>query len=781
MVSEAFLGSLRAEFPGWDGELPPGAEAWSKDELLLFAGSGGYLRPAPAAAAEDAVPAAPVDGPPVEDQASAEPPPPPTSTVAGDHLAQERVLERLAAGVGRWYLDVDAWQPTAEEWQFALSLVADEADRAKVMRFVFEKDRKLALGSRLLQRFCVREVLGLADHEVVIDRTPQKKPFIVWNDAASNAARSKGLPNLNFNVTHHGSVVALACEPVCVVGVDVMKEDERAGSPLEDLFNSFTEYFSDEEWRTIRGAGGVEAQRAEFYRHWSLKEAYVKAEGRGLGVDLTTISFTLRPDSGNSALRKHADLIVKGKSLDPAWTFLLEKLDPKHVVALARGAPQHCFPDFSRELPLPVLSAAQHREGLALPSPPFTQVSLFQLMAGTDRPRLLALRLPPRGSTLLGSAPRHWRERFLRWLATSPGPPCRARAAFTLSHEDGEGEPPRADLPFPESVQIPRNPNELFQWYRQSSRVPQHPSPQHQGGGWAVWTVSDLHADFKANLDWIDRVKAPVVEDGLRTAILVPGDVSHRLEVLEHVLGVFKDKFDEVFYVPGNHELWLEREATGQTSLDKFMDILELCDRLRVRCRPTLLSPSLLVVPLFSWYAPDLDDHSNPQLSRMEEGFDGSCSWPAYLFHPSCAENTSLSPLVSQLFAEVNHVVQQEVGLPSPVASLGAGGRARGAETLVPSPRIISCSHFVPDLELYPGRPDLRKVMGSQALRSQVLALKPTVHVFGHSHIPVRYLWNNIECIQVPLGYPNEMSRRLGAENLPGYIWGGAPPPKWSQ
>jgi hypothetical protein len=44
----------------------------------------------------------------------------------------------------------------------------------------------------------------------------------------------------------------------------------------------------------------------------------------------------------------------------------------------------------------------------------------------------------------------------------------------------------------------------------------------------------------------------------------------------------------------GNHELWLERAdlASGdRSSLDKLLTVLELCDRLEVRTRPTVLRP----------------------------------------------------------------------------------------------------------------------------------------------------------------------------------------------
>ena len=45
------------------------------------------------------------------------------------------------------------------------------------------------------------------------------------------------------------------------------------------------------------------------------------------------------------------------------------------------------------------------------------------------------------------------------------------------------------------------------------------------------------------------------------------------------------------------------------------MDILELCDRIGVRCRPTKLNGNLTVVPLYSWYTYGFTVHeSNPKV-----------------------------------------------------------------------------------------------------------------------------------------------------------------------
>ena len=55
--------------------------------------------------------------------------------------------------------------------------------------------------------------------------------------------------------------------------------------------------------------------------------------------------------------------------------------------------------------------------------------------------------------------------------------------------------------------------------------------------------------------------------------------------------------------VPGNHEPWLtgSRTRSGENSLSKFFDILNLCDQLGVHTTAAYVG-DVLLVPLFSWY-----------------------------------------------------------------------------------------------------------------------------------------------------------------------------------
>lgn len=74
------------------------------------------------------------------------------------------------------------------------------------------------------------------------------------------------------------------------------------------------------------------------------------------------------------------------------------------------------------------------------------------------------------------------------------------------------------------------------------------PAPQ------AVLFTSDIHIDFPANWEWLEKV--PAVPD---SCLIVAGDVCTSLEKLERALRLLAARFGRVFYCPGNHELWTNR------------------------------------------------------------------------------------------------------------------------------------------------------------------------------------------------------------------------------
>lgn len=237
-----------------------------------------------------------------------------------------------------------------------------------------------------------------------------------------------------------------------------------------------------------------------------------------------------------------------------------------------------------------------------------------------------------------------------------------------------------------------------------------------------VWCCSDLHVDCPPNFAWLENM-APRPHDTL----LVAGDVVTQLDKLRDALLILTGKFRHVFYVPGNHELWLSDKF--ETSVHKFFAILQLCDDLGVHTSPAFVGDGLLVAPLFSWYR----RHGASHAGALER-FDGSCRWP----FKNCA--SSLDNRIADFFLALNDQALHWI-------------RANTR----PTTAVISLSHFVPHVtDLFPGFLALRHIMGCQDLDRQLETLKPRVHVFGHSHINVDELIGTTRFVQQALGHPSD-------------------------
>jgi 4'-phosphopantetheinyl transferase len=73
------------------------------------------------------------------------------------------------------------------------------------------------------------------------------------------------------------------------VGVDVMRHDLQKNT--SEFFRLMRRKFTDNEWNCIEQQAGDLEKLRSFYRHWSLKESFVKADGAGLSWDLRRLDF----------------------------------------------------------------------------------------------------------------------------------------------------------------------------------------------------------------------------------------------------------------------------------------------------------------------------------------------------------------------------------------------------------------------------------------------------------------------------------------------------------
>lgn len=208
--------------------------------------------------------------------------------------------------VFRWLLDVQSLWPsspggpesakatahwaTGVDATFALQLLAPH-ERAKVLRFYRPSDARLSLGSCLLKRRAITHTCEISWSEVVISEDSNRKPCYKPKDSNAKA--------LEFNVSHHGSLVALVGSPgkSARLGVDIVQINwERDYLKVMEVgfeawANVYEMVFSKREIKDIAGfmppeqldsQEEIRAKLRHFYAHWCLKEAYVKMTGEAL-------------------------------------------------------------------------------------------------------------------------------------------------------------------------------------------------------------------------------------------------------------------------------------------------------------------------------------------------------------------------------------------------------------------------------------------------------------------------------------------------------------------
>ncbi|XP_029458300.1 L-aminoadipate-semialdehyde dehydrogenase-phosphopantetheinyl transferase isoform X2 [Rhinatrema bivittatum] len=185
---------------------------------------------------------------------------------------------------------------------------------------------------RLLIRKLIADKLKIPWNEILLQRSPKGKPFLV-NDI------SKTFPNFSFNVSHQGEYAVLAAEVEFQVGVDVMKTELPGSGSIREFFRIMKRQFTEKEWKAIKCAGSEWSQLDMFYRHWALKESFIKAIGVGVGFNLQRIEFNASPVQLEvGKVYKETSMLLDGDE-EEGWSFEEIMLDNCHHVAVALGKP----------------------------------------------------------------------------------------------------------------------------------------------------------------------------------------------------------------------------------------------------------------------------------------------------------------------------------------------------------------------------------------------------------------------------------------------------------
>lgn len=158
------------------------------------------------------------------------------------------------------------------------TLTADECARAE--RFYFQEHRERFIAGRGLLRNILSRYL---------DREPAQLRFCYNSYGKPALITETGTEGLRFNLSHSHDMALYAVTRDREIGVDI--ERFRPDVEAEKLAERF---FSPGEAAALRAL--PEQLRTEgFFNCWTRKEAYIKAEGRGMSIPLSTFDVSLTP------------------------------------------------------------------------------------------------------------------------------------------------------------------------------------------------------------------------------------------------------------------------------------------------------------------------------------------------------------------------------------------------------------------------------------------------------------------------------------------------------
>lgn len=287
------------------------------------------------------------------------------------------------------------------------------------------------------------------------------------------------------------------------------------------------------------------------------------------------------------------------------------------------------------------------------------------------------------------------------------------------------------------------------------------PSVQAETIGSRVFVVSDLHTDYLENMSWVRSLSSNRYK---KDVLIVAGDVAETCGNFVLTMSLLRERFQRVFYVPGNHDLWLRREKRNYfDSLYKLDKLLDACERLGVETKPSIVD-GLGIIPLYSWYHESFDEERDitgiriPSLEMACKDFH-VCRWPDGLENGETSLALYFDSMNDKNWITVKNIQRR-------------------------CSHIVSFSHFLPRLELCPEKrmlfyPNLPKIIGSNFLETRIRSIhgdvgKPSAcHVFGHTHFCWDTTLDGIRYVQAPLAYPRERKRRMngGEDWLPFCIY----------
>eukprot|EP01135_Chromosphaera_perkinsii_P006536 Nk52_evm8s539 gene=Nk52_evmTU8s539 len=295
----------------------------------------------------------------------------------------------------RWIVDVTEWSPCKEELAVALACIqAEEQDR--ILRFRFCNDAKMALIGRLMLRRYICDTLmvgigGRGNPGILMGRSEYGKPEVKRIEI-NNEYKEDNF-EISFNVSHDHKFAILAGEPRrALLGCDVSKVIRLGQESVDEFLDSMKDHFTPVEFRNMHLQGerlastAASLQKAKesciparvslvrllssspsygtliaFHCHWALKEAFIKAIGKGLSFELHRLTFEIDSFTWDDVLEKNAQLratLLIDSARQNLWQFTFGFVDLENCIATAMCLNADFCPELLCEFSGPLLSTS---------------------------------------------------------------------------------------------------------------------------------------------------------------------------------------------------------------------------------------------------------------------------------------------------------------------------------------------------------------------------------------------------------------------------------------
>jgi len=184
-----------------------------------------------------------------------------------------------------WHVDLEPWEKEAD----SLFELLDAAERERASRFKFPAPRNQFVASRALLRRALGRYLRIEARDIRFRTTTNGKPQLAESC------------DLRFNLSHTEGVTVFAIARHRQVGIDV--ERIRQDTDAMELAERF---FSRPEVQWLRSQPAAQ-HIPSFFTCWTAKEAYIKAQGEGLSLPLSSFGVLPRLTSSELQLEVYAN------------------------------------------------------------------------------------------------------------------------------------------------------------------------------------------------------------------------------------------------------------------------------------------------------------------------------------------------------------------------------------------------------------------------------------------------------------------------------------------